>query len=163
MPSAYDTYAEGLFLSLTINMNKYVISPISYFFCAILVAFLVGWSVMFVEHSGGLHTFLFTGDIDVVVALLFWGGILFTLGNKLLFWVEKSEKQNWLTHLRQSALFYLVFIILGVPVLELVYNSFTVSSYSVGMGTIYYILPVLVASMGIIVNGVVTFIRHNKN
>lgn len=138
---------------------KYI-SPLIYFIFAACVAVVIIFTVLLVERTTGLHGFLRMGDVDFVVALFVWGGIIFFFGNKILFHIEQIETLTFADHLRQCALIYPLFAIFGIAVIRLVCNFLTIENYNPGMGAAYPFLVAGVSFMGIIMNGIAIFLRR---
>ena len=140
---------------------KYI-SPLIYFIFAACVAVVTIFTVILVERTTGLHVFLRMGDVDFVVALFVWGGIIFFFGNKILFHIARIEVPTFADHFRQCALLYPLLVIFGIAVIRLVYNFLTIENYNVGMGSAYPFLIAGVSFMGIIMNGIAIFLRRTR-
>ena len=128
---------------------KKIISPILYAFSVSLVFILSIFTINFIENNFGLHTLLRNGDIDAVITILFFGGIIFSYTTKIITKFENNEVPIFSDHLRQSFLLYFIFIFLTIQ--NIINSSYT----SPAIQDALVVVISMIALFGIIVNFVV--------
>lgn len=137
-------------------MNK-IISPIIYALSAPVIFFLVGVSTAWVETTIGLHTLWRVGDIDIAIATLCFGTIIFGLASHLLASLERMKCPTIKDHLRYSAILYMV----SIP--SLIHYVKSSLYLSAGLWDGLYGLFIAILFLGIIINGIVFFIKNLRS
>ncbi|MBP9836207.1 MAG: hypothetical protein KBC78_00010 [Candidatus Pacebacteria bacterium] len=129
---------------------KKIISPIIYAFSIPVVFLAYVSTIHLIDINFGLHTIFWTGDIDMIMAVLFFGSLVFLYFTKFIIRFENIEKPIFYDHFRQSFLLYIFMIFL---ILENIINLGGVASG--GMQDALSALLSIVALFGIIVNFIV--------
>lgn len=126
---------------------KKSISPIIYAL-SIPVVFLVSvFTIRIIDINFGLHTIFWTGDIDMIVSMLFFGLLVFPYVTKFIVKFEGTVSPIFSDHFRQSFLLYIFLIFVTIQNI--------INSDNIGVGGIQDALGVLVSIIllfGIIVN-----------
>ena len=91
---------------------KKIISPIIYAFSIPVVFLAYVSTIHLIDINFGLHTIFWTGDIDMIMAVLFFGSLVFLYFTKFIIRFENIEKPIFYDHFRQSFLLYIFMIFL---------------------------------------------------
>ncbi len=134
-----------------------IISQIIYTLSTIPVLFFYTVSVYFIYINNINHTIWRTGDVDMFLFLLFWGGIIFGSVSYFLLRFEMIKHPTILDHLRHSGLLYVFFILPFIG-----YIQSAVYDDSSSPRVFWYTAILGILFMGIVTNALVLYLKSRS-
>lgn len=136
---------------------KKIISTFLYTLSSIFVFFIVMFLISILEKTFVLHTLYWTGDIDAILLILFFGIFVFSFFTKKLNYFEGNNLPTIIDHIRYNIIFYIVFTIL---LIESILSGTYISN---GIGSSFYAVMFGIFITSIVVNAItLTIIYKSK-
>lgn len=124
-----------------------IISPIIYILSVPVIVLLSVFTFNIIEVNFGLHTIVWTGDIDMFLVVVCFCLLIFSYLTKFIIKFENSELEVLNDHIRQSSLFYILLIFF---LIQNIINSDNIISG--GIQDALFALISVILLLGIIIN-----------